>query len=216
MGLEYLPTKVLSNGEIVYLFNPYESYFLAGSVHSGGLSKISKQMDSGEVYSDMFLVDLDYKSDYYYDEYGRYVNKNNHLINEDGELIDENNDRVNGLGQRIDALGRAINKEGDLIDRYNNIIDIDGNIIRYVKNVDGYYYNGEGKKVDIDGTILVRNSEGEWVRPENSDEAEVVITGHYDEYGNFIIDKDILDAYPDAYERWQANQIEESTEKVSP
>ena len=69
---------------------------------------------------------------------------------------------------------------------------------------------------DIDGTVLVRNSEGDWVRPENSDEAEVVITGHYDEYGNFIIDKDILDAYPDAYERWQSSQVEESTEEITP
>ena len=31
----------------------------------------------------------------------------------------------------------------------------------------------------------------------------IQITGHYDEYGNFIIDKDVLEKYPDAYTIWQ-------------
>lgn len=204
-GVEYLPTKVLADEETVYLFNPYEDYFLTGSIHSGNLREISKDTEMGNIYSDIFLVDLDYKSDYYYDESGRYVNRDGHLINENGELIDENNDRVNMLGQRIDTLGRAINKNGQLIDRYNNIIDIDGNITQYIMNADGYYYNSEGKKVDIDGTVLVRNKDGDWVRPEDSGENEIVITGHYDEFGNFIIDKKVLELYPDAYEIWQNN-----------
>lgn len=203
MGVDYLPTKVLASGEIVYLFNPYEDYFLTGSVHSGSLTEISKDNGRGNQYTDIFLVDLSYTNEYFYDGFGRYVNKDNHLINEDGELIDDNNDRVNILGQRIDALGRAINKEGDLIDRYNNVIDIDGNIIRYVINADGFYYNSNGEKVDSDGTVLIRDSEGNWIRPEESTENQIVITGHYDEHGNFIINKDILDAYPNAYELWQ-------------
>ena len=145
-------------------------------------------------------------------EYGRYIDRNGHLINSDGLLVDENSDRVNILGQRIDGLGRAINKAGELIDRYNNLIDEDGNIIQYVQNADGYYYNGNGEKVDIDGTVLVRNDDGVWVRPEDTDDAEIIITGHYDEYGNFIIDNSVLEDYPDAYKLWQEQQAEEDNQ----
>lgn len=211
IGVNYLPTKILADNDVVYLFNPYEDNFLAGSIQSGAFSPISKEMPDGNLYTDIFLLNFDYSSDYYYDEYGRYVNKNNHLINEDGELVDENNDRVNILGQRIDALGRAIDKDGNLIDRYNNRVDLDGNIISYTRNTDGYFYNSEGQKCDIDGTVLVRNDDGDWVRPEEID-TEIIITGHYDEYGNFIIDKDILEAYPDAYAMWQAQRSEQITQ----
>lgn len=211
IGLNYLPTKVLYKDEMAFLFNPYENYFLKGSIHSGTFTSMPKKTAHGDVYSDIFIVDTKYRNDYLYDEYGRYIDRNGHLIDSDGLLIDENSDRVNILGQRIDGLGRAINKAGELIDRYNNLIDEDGNIIQYVQNADGYYYNGNGEKVDIDGTVLVRNDDGVWVRPEDTDDAEIIITGHYDEYGNFIIDNSILEDYPDAYKMWQEQQAEENS-----
>lgn len=209
IGVDYLPTKVLTRGESLYLFNPYEPNFLIGTINSSDFSKVNKTVEnSTEFYSDIFLVNVEYKNDYFYDENGRFVNRHDHLINADGELIDNRNDLVNKIGQRIDALGRAIDKDGNLIDKYGNIIDIDGNIVQYVKTADGYYYNADGKKCDADGTVLVRNEIGDWVRPEIALEEQggITITGHYDEHGNFIIDQDILDEYPDAYELWQEQQ----------
>ena len=211
IGIPYLPTKVLSKNLDVYLFNPYESYFLLGSLGSSDFAQIEKDpTGQGIKYTDIFLANKPYVNDYYYDENGRLVNRENYFINSDGELVDENNDRINKYGQRVDEKGRAINKNGEFIDRYNNIIDSNGKVIKYVQNKDGNYYNSKGELVDSDGTVLVRNEIGDYVRPEVvlEEQGGIKITGHYDEYGNFIIDEDVLEKYPDAYSIWQAQKNE--------
>lgn len=206
IGIPYLPTKVLSKNLDVYLFNPYEDYFLIGSIGSSDFAEIEKDPTGQErKYTDIFIANKPYINDYYYDEDGRLVNRENYYINSDGELVDENNDRVNKYGQRVDEKGRAINKNGEFIDKYNNIIDAKGNIVKYVQNKDGNYYNSKGELVDSDGVVLVRNEIGDYVRPEIliEEQGGIKITGHYDEYGNFIIDEDVLEQYPDAYSIWQ-------------
>ena len=190
----------------IYLFNPYEDYFLIGAIGSSDFSEVKKSAtDENRKYTDIFLANRPYINDYYYDDDGRLVNRENFFINSDGELVDENNDRINKYGQRIDEKGRAINKAGEFIDKYNNIIDEKGNVIKYIQNKDGNYYNSKGQLVDSDGTVLVRNEIGDYVRPEVliEEQGGIQITGHYDEYGNFIIDKDVLEKYPDAYTIWQ-------------
>lgn len=206
IGVPYLPTKVLSKDSEIYLFNPYEDYFLIGAIGSSDFSEVKKSAtDENRKYTDIFLANRPYINDYYYDDDGRLVNRENFFINSDGELVDENNDRINKYGQRIDEKGRAINKAGEFIDKYNNIIDEKGNVIKYIQNKDGNYYNSKGQLVDSDGTVLVRNEIGDYVRPEVliEEQGGIQITGHYDEYGNFIIDKDVLEKYPDAYTIWQ-------------
>lgn len=209
IGVPYLPTKVLARNLDVYLFNPYEDYLLIGSLGSSDFAEIPKDpTGQGIEYTNMFLANKPYINDYFYDENGRLVNRENFFINHDGELVDENNDRINRYGQRIDEKGRAINKNGDFIDRYNNIIDADGTVIEYTQHKDGNYYNSKGQLVDSDGTVLVKNEIGDYVRPEVliEEQGGIKITGHYDEYGNFIIDEDILDQYPDAYTIWQSQK----------
>ena len=39
-----MPTEVKSHNSFVYLFNPYEEYFLIGSAGSSSLSKYRKHM----------------------------------------------------------------------------------------------------------------------------------------------------------------------------
>lgn len=206
IGIPYLPTKVLSKNLDVYLFNPYEDYFLIGSIGSSDFAEIEKDPTGQErKYSDIFVANKPYINDYYYDSDGRLVNRENYFINSDGELVDENNDRINKYGQRVDEKGRAINKNGEFIDRYNNIIDSNGKVVKYVQNKDGNYYNSKGELVDSDGVVLVRNEIGDYVRPEVliEEQGGIKITGHYDEYGNFIIDESVLEEYPDAYSIWQ-------------
>jgi len=206
IGIPYLPTKVLSKNLDVYLFNPYEDYFLIGSIGSSDFAEIKKDPTGQErKYSDIFIANKPYINDYYYDSDGRLVNRENYFINSDGELVDENNDRINKYGQRVDEKGRAINKNGEFIDRYNNIIDSNGKVVKYVQNKDGNYYNSKGELVDSDGVLLVRNEIGDYVRPEVliEEQGGIKITGHYDEYGNFIIDESVLEEYPDAYSIWQ-------------
>ena len=209
IGIPYLPTQMLAKDSTVYLFNPYEDYFLIGAIGAAEFSEVPKDpQNRGLKYTSIFLANRTYINDYYYDEEGRLVNRENFYINGDGEIIDENGDRINKYGQRIDEKGRAINKAGEFIDKYNNVIDSKGNIIKYVQNADGYYYNSKGEYVDSDGTVLVRNEIGDWVRPEIliEEQGGIKITGHYDEFGNFIIDEDILEKYPDAYSIWQESK----------
>jgi hypothetical protein len=212
IGVPYLPTKMLSRDSTVYLFNPYEDYFLIGSLGSSEFSKIEKDpTDRDMQYTDIFIANREYINDYFYDENGRLRNRENYYINSDGELVNADNERINKYGQRIDEKGRAINKDGEYIDKYNNIIDIQGNILKYVPDSEGYYHNSNGQYVDSDGTLLVRNDIGDWVRPEVliEEQGGIKITGHYDEFGNFIIDADILEKYPDAYDIWQKQKIAE-------
>jgi hypothetical protein len=216
IGVPYLPTKILSRKDMVYLFNPYEDYFLIGSIGSSDFSEVEKSPNNKDIkYTDIFLANKPYVNDYYYDEQGRLVNRHNILINQDGELINENNDRINIYGQRIDEKGRAINKDGQFIDKYNNILDSNGNIIKYVADKDGYYYNSKGQYVSENGVVLVRNEIGDWVLPEEflEEQGGLKIKGHYDEHGNFIINRELLEKYPDAYDIWHKQRELKEQEK---
>lgn len=209
IGIPYLPTKVLSKNLDVYLFNPYEDYFLIGSIGSSDFAEIEKDPTSQDrKYTDIFIANKPYSNDYYYNEDGRLVNRQNYFINSDGELVDENNDRINKYGQRVDEKGRAINKDGEFIDKYNNIINANGKIIKYIPDKNGEYHNTRGELVDSDGVVLVRNEIGDYVRPEIlvEEQGGIHITGHYDEFGNFIIDESVLEEYPDAYSIWQSQR----------
>lgn len=217
IGVPYLPTTILSQDDTVYLFNPYEDHFLIGSIGSSDFTTVEKSpLNKNLKYTNIFLANKSYVNDYYYDEEGRLVNRENTLINQDGDLINENNDKINVYGQRIDEKGRAINKDGQFIDKYNNILDEKGNIVKYIADDEGYYHNEKGQYVSEMGIVLVRNEIGDWVLPEKliEEQGGLKITGHYDEHGNFIIDKEILEKYPDAYEIWQ-NQKDEKNIDIS-
>ena len=216
IGVPYLPTKILSKDDTIYLFNPYEDYFLIGSIGSSDFTQVKKAPQNKDLkYTDIFLANKSYINDYYYDDDGRLVNRENTLVNQNGQLINENNDKVNIYGQRIDEKGRAINKSGEFIDKYNNILDDKGIITKYVADKTGYYYNSKGQYVSKDGILLVRNEIGDWVLPAKliQEQGGLKVTGHYDEFGNFIIDKNILEKYPDAYEIWQAQKEKVQTDK---
>ena len=133
-----------------------------------------------------------------YDDNGRLVNEEGRLINRDNELIDEGLNRVNRYGQKINEYGKAINEDGELIDRYNNVINEKGNIIRYVMGSDGLYRNSFGRVVNEHGQELVQDEEGNWVLPKEPEREP--IRGYYDENGEFIIDPEYLEKYPDAYD----------------
>lgn len=215
IGVPYLPTKMLARDMTLYMFNPFEDYFLMGSLGSSEFTPVQKDESDRELkYTDIFIANRTYSNDYFYDESGRLLNRENYYINSDGDLVNINNEKINKYGQRIDEKGRAINKDGQFIDRYNNVIDEYGNILKYVLHTDGYYYNSKGQYVDSDGTVLVRNEIGDWIRPETliEEQGGLKITGHYDEFGNFIIDAEILEQYPDAYSIWQAQKYAEAVE----
>ena len=116
-----------------------------------------------------------------------------------------NKEKYINMVKDIIAVKICKKSQATFIDKYNNIIDEKGNVIKYIQNKDGNYYNSKGQLVDSDGTVLVRNEIGDYVRPEVliEEQGGIQITGHYDEYGNFIIDKDVLEKYPDAYTIWQ-------------
>lgn len=200
ISISYLPTKILANDDSVYLFNPYEDYFMIGAVGSNQFTKIKKVNKE----TDIFLINKKYQNDYRYDKDGNLMNAENKLIDKDGNLINKTGDKINNYGQRINENKQAINKDGDLIDRYNNVIDKSGNILKYVKNSNGHYYNSKGQFVDSKGNLLVQDEKGNWVEPNKA--GDIKITGHYDEKGNFIIDQSVLDKYPNAYDLLEKNK----------
>ena len=81
IGIPYLPTKVLSKNSDIYLFNPYEDYILIGALGASEFSEVKKDPTNQNIkYTDIFLANKVYENDYYYDNDGNLVNKNNYFI----------------------------------------------------------------------------------------------------------------------------------------
>lgn len=201
--LSYVPTKLVSHNGKYYISNDKEETYYVGSAHGGDPIQLKKVVD-GVNYEYILPVNNLRIDKYLYNSDGKYVDENGIEMLADGTLVNAEKQRINKYMQKLDDYGRAVNDEGDLIDKYNNIIDENGQILKYVMAPDGFFYNSQGKYVNEKGTLLVLNEENVWIDPD----AQPVepIRGHYDEKGEFIIDKDYLDKYPDAYERWEASQ----------
>lgn len=195
--LKYIPTKVEATNNFVYLFNPFEEYFLVGDAGIGQFTKRQSVIDNIR-YTDIFAMRNTREDSFSYDENGRYIDSNGNLINADGELINQQNQILNQYGQKVDVYGRAVDVDGNFLDPYNNIIDKDGNILVYAIGKDGYYRNSKGQRVDQTGELLIQNTDGEWVS--KKPDTRPTVPGYYDENGLFVIDKAYLEEYPDAYE----------------